>query len=110
METFKSFFLQLSGPDHPFLHRLAQYFQHRTLEFRQFVQEKHSILSQADLPGLGEGAAFYKARICNKKNCRGGNFRQKIIAGFAALSYKYESITAEVSPVAHRVQPVCEGS
>ena len=71
VETLEPFFLQLSRPDHPFLHRLAQYFQHRTLEFRQFVQEKHSILSQANIPGLRKRAAPHESRISDTNICCG---------------------------------------
>ena len=40
--------------DHPVLQRLAQHLQHVLAELRQFVQEQHAVVGQADLARAGD--------------------------------------------------------
>ena len=41
----------------PFFEGLPQHFQAAAVELRQFVQEEHAVVGQADLPGPGDAAA-----------------------------------------------------
>jgi len=43
--------------DSPGFDRLAQGFEHVTVELRQFVQKQHSVMRERNLPGAGNLAA-----------------------------------------------------
>src|SRR5258708_11967930 len=48
--------------DSPGFDRLAQGFEHVTVEFRQFVQKQHSVMRERNLPGAGHFAPTHEGR------------------------------------------------
>ena len=55
-------------------HGLAHHLEHRARKLRQLVEEEHSVVSQADFPGRGIGAASHQGngtsiRLCGGINC-----------------------------------------
>ena len=63
----------------PVLQRLAQHFQNIALEFRQFIEEKHTVVREADFPRLRRSPSSKESCIADRmmRSAEGPGFQQR---------------------------------